>query len=240
MHQLLIIKTFKKVKDEEEKATGIRPSTTAAAKIFSDYILENQKIPFGERSLSDYYRMSKKEDNKEVLIKHPKVVQAMCSFLGYGSFKDFNRAHGITSSEKYNHTNVTKRVIIFLKKSKILIIVSSAIIVIMLILYSVTKQRWMVWNNEGYVEVNFDTQKHNLGQLKVYNEDRIKNFKKIPVDCNTDFFDPTGKVKIWYGKNIDKELEFFTSLGLHPETGKTLDPITNYMINKYICPDKKP
>jgi len=47
-------------------------------------------------------------------------------------------------------------------------------------------------------------------------------------------------VKIWYGRNIKKELEFFTSLGLHPETGKTLDPITDYMIKKYACPKKMP
>jgi len=238
MHQLLIIKTFKKVKDEEEKATGIRPSTTAAAKIFSDYILETQKISFGERSLADYYRMSKKEDNGEVLVKHPKVVQAMCTYLGYGSFKDFKRAHGITSSGSNTDMSNTNKIIALMKKNKILVIVSSAIIIILLLIYSVTKQRWMVWNNDRYVEIHFDTEKYNLGQLKIYNEDRIKNFKKVPVDCNTDFLDPTGKVKIWYGKNIDKELEFFTSLGMHPETGKTLDPITNYMINKYICPKK--
>ena len=30
-------------------------------------------------------------------------------------------------------------------------------------------------------------------------------------------------------------LQYFTALGLHPETGKTLKPITQYMIDKYIC-----
>jgi hypothetical protein len=55
------------------------------------------------------------------------------------------------------------------------------------------------------------------------------------VSCETEFFDSNGEAKIWYGKNRKKELESFTAIGLHPETGKTLDPITVYMIRKYIC-----
>lgn len=237
MHQQLIIKTFKKVKDEEEKATGIRPSDTGAAKQLSDYILETQKTPFGERRLADYYRMSKKEDNGEVIVKHPKVVQAMCTYLGFESFKDFKKAHGITTSEVSSNIRVKNKMISFLKKNKISLTVSGTIIIIMLLIYSVNKQRWMIWEDVKYIEVGFDPEKYNLGQLKLYDEDRIKNFKKVTVNCDTEFFDASGKVKIWYGKNVKKELEFFTSLGLHPETGKTLDPITDYMIKKYVCPE---
>ncbi|MBO6881885.1 hypothetical protein, partial [Winogradskyella sp.] len=65
MHQLLIIETFRKIKEGEEKRTGIRPSDTATARILSDYILENQNLPFGERRLADYYRMAKNEENDE-------------------------------------------------------------------------------------------------------------------------------------------------------------------------------
>ena len=50
------------------------------------------------------------------------------------------------------------------------------------------------------------------------------------------FTSKKGDVKIWYGKNIVKELEYFSLLGVHPETGKTLKPITEYMIKKHICP----
>ena len=44
-----------------------------------------------------------------------------------------------------------------------------------------------------------------------------------------------GSERLWYGKNKNKELEYFTAFGKHPETGKTLKPITKYMIAKYIC-----
>jgi hypothetical protein len=94
----------------------------------------------------------------------------------------------------------------------------------------------MIWQEDHYVEVEFDTEKHKLNQLKLYKEDRINLFKKLTPICDTTkFFNEDGSVNIWYGKNRNKKLEYFTALGLHPETGKTLKPITQYMIDKYIC-----
>ena len=96
--------------------------------------------------------------------------------------------------------------------------------------------RWMVWQEDHYVEIDLNTEKYNINQLKLFKEERIELFKKISPICNeTLFFNEDGSVKIWYEKNKDKELEYFTALGLHPETGKTLKPITQYMIDKYIC-----
>ena len=97
------------------------------------------------------------------------------------------------------------------------------------------KQRWMVWEGSHYVEVSFDADKYPLSSLKLYNADRIANFKQIVPYCNTIFFNEDGSVNLWYGKSAKGELEYFTSLGKHPETGKTLKAITPYMINKYIC-----
>lgn len=233
MHQLLIIETFRKIKEGEEKRTGIRPSDTATARLLSDYILENQNLPFGERRLADYYRMAKNEENDEVIVKDPRVVQAMCNLLEYESFTDFKKANGIDDGEA-NKSNKFG-LINFFNHNKISIIVGSIIIIVMLVVYYANKQRWMVWENDRYIEVSFDPDKYNLDKLKLYNESRIETFRKVNVDCTTDFFDKSGTVKIWYGKNAKKELEFFTSLGLHPETGKSLKPITEYMIDKYVC-----
>jgi hypothetical protein len=100
------------------------------------------------------------------------------------------------------------------------------------------KTRWMVWDEDHYVEVKFDLQKYDAHQLKIYKQERIDHFKKISVDCSTVFFNSSGAAQIWYGKNTTKTLEFFSAYGLHPETGKTLKPITQYMIDKYVCPTK--
>ena len=93
----------------------------------------------------------------------------------------------------------------------------------------------MVWQENQYVEVDFNAKKYELKQLKIYKEDRVTAFKKVAVNCNTVFFNEDKSVRFWYGKNKNKELEYFTDLGLHPETGKTLKPITRYMIGKYVC-----
>jgi hypothetical protein len=234
MHRLLIIKTFEKVISEEKKSTGIEPSVTSASKILSDYILETQRIPFGEKSLYNYYKASKKSENEDILIKQPKVVQAMSSYLGYDDYEDFKKANGFVSTKEK-----TSKDFYTIKKKNVFLLVIGLLLLVIIVLfsiYSLTKERWMVWDNNKYVEVEFNPKKYKLGQLKIYNENRIENFRKITVDCNTKFFDNSGKVKVWYGKNDNKQLEFFSTLGLHPETGKTLKPITGYMIDKYVCP----
>ena len=93
----------------------------------------------------------------------------------------------------------------------------------------------MVWNEDHYVEVNFDVRTYDVKQIKAFKEERITYFKKVTPACDYSFFNDNGSVRIWYGKNPEKELEYFTALGLHPETGITLKPITQYMINKHIC-----
>ncbi|NDI98173.1 hypothetical protein GWA97_03705 [Flavobacterium sp. LaA7.5] len=230
------------MKAEQEKEHGIRLSDNATAKLLSDFIYESQKFQFGERSLIDCYKSAKNESEEEITIKQPKVVQALCLYLGYDSFKSFKDANEVRNAVKEDspESSGSSNVLAIVKENKILSIISaviiSSIIIVVLLIYFSNKERWMVWQNDRYVEVSFDLEKYNLYQLKLYNEYRVDNLRKIPVDCNTKFFDANGEVKIWYGKNAKKELEFFTSYGLHPETGKTLKPITSYMINKYVCP----
>lgn len=93
----------------------------------------------------------------------------------------------------------------------------------------------MVWKDNHYIEVDFDIKAYELNKLKLYKEERIKYLYKINANCDTKYFNENGSVKVWYGKNKAKKIECFTALGLHPETGKTLKPITSYMIKKYLC-----
>ncbi|QYJ68254.1 hypothetical protein [Flavobacterium litorale] len=239
MHRNLIISAFQEVKAREKDKNGTTTSDTAAAKVLSDFIGENQKFPFGERSLTKYYKSALNQNEDELLINRSEVVQALCSYLGYDNFESFKEANKIRNSAGEYSPKKLNSTLTSLKSNKVLLIISSTICmaVILLILHFSNNERWMIWENDRYIEVSFDLEKYNLSQLKLYSEDRVDNLRKISVDCDTEFFDPTGKVKIWYGKNARKELEFFTSVGLHPGTGKTLKPITNYMINKYVCLD---
>jgi hypothetical protein len=64
----------------------------------------------------------------------------------------------------------------------------------------------------------------------------LRNFKKLEPECRTDFFfNPDGSAKVWYYKAGDKNLELFSVPGLNPVNGKTLKPITEYMIGEHLC-----
>ncbi len=94
----------------------------------------------------------------------------------------------------------------------------------------------MVWNIDHYQAVDCDdTQQSFMYSAPVHADEKLlTNFRKISVDSNTRFFDAKKQPLIWYGKNANKEYEYFTLPGLHPETGKTLKPISTYIIKKYI------
>jgi len=121
---------------------------------------------------------------------------------------------------------------------KIILISSVILLLIVFIIIPLNRTKWMVWQNDHYIETSFDLEKYNLDDLKRYKKERIENFKKIESpNCTTSFFKTNGSENVWYGKNSKGDLEYFTDLGLHPETGKTLKKITKHMIKTHICPE---
>ncbi|MWB96858.1 hypothetical protein GON26_21060 [Flavobacterium sp. GA093] len=95
----------------------------------------------------------------------------------------------------------------------------------------------MVWKDDHYEAVSCDaiteTQSFVATPVLKREDDLVNNFQKIKV-CDTTNFFKLGKPCIWYGKSFKGEYEFFSAPGLHPETRKTLRPITSYMIRKHI------
>nr|WP_314897359.1 hypothetical protein [uncultured Flavobacterium sp.] len=93
----------------------------------------------------------------------------------------------------------------------------------------------MKWEGDHYEAVDCKNEKPEIGNITsviVLNEDLL-SFKKIEVNTNTVFF-KKGKPIVWYGKSFDGNHEYFNQPGLHPETEKTLKPISEYIIKKYI------
>ncbi|MCD0476701.1 hypothetical protein LPB87_20100 [Flavobacterium sp. EDS] len=95
----------------------------------------------------------------------------------------------------------------------------------------------MVWNKDHYEEIPCEkvSDAMTLFEPIVIKKDEslISNFKKIKV-CDTTSFFKMGKPCVWYGKCFDGNYEYFTAPGLHPETEKTLKPITQYIIDRHI------
>ncbi len=98
------------------------------------------------------------------------------------------------------------------------------------------EQNCMVWVKNQYKAADYEALK-DTAEVRPFNQDLLDNFKKITV-CDTTTFFKNGDIDrpvIWYGKAPDKKkYEYFNQPGLHPETGKTLKPISKYIIDKYI------
>ena len=246
MNKILIVHAFAKAEQEIKEKGVLKPSLTQMATVLSDYLEEKEDFPFGERSLRDYRGIAEKieHENEDISIKQLAVITGLCKYLEYENYQDFVKSNDRSRVDKPIEIEppVVKPTVETLPKKASLnnykfYILLGVICILLFGLYNyMNRQRWMVWKEDHYTEVDFDAKKYDIKQLKLYKEDRILSFKKVEATClYTDFFNPDGSVLIWYGKNRDKQLEYFTDLGLHPETGKTLKPISGYMINKHIC-----
>ena len=94
----------------------------------------------------------------------------------------------------------------------------------------------MVWVKNHYQAVEYDKVKDTADAIPL-NQYILDNFKKITVSDTATFFKngDYNRPLVWYGKSSNKkEYEYFNQPGLHPETGKTLKPISRYIIKKYI------
>ena len=230
MHKILIIRAFEKAKAERKKQGEKAPSLSNISEDIALFVKETEGLGLDEKTYRVYHNEARKliDAPKDISIKQLKVINGLCKFLGYDNYEDFVASLG--------GKNFGQAFVSFLKGNKAVLIIIFLLVAGMSIYYFANRQCYMVWEKDHYVEVTLDPKKYSLRQLKLCNEDRIENFKKIIPNCETTaFFDLQGNAKIWYGKNSKKELEYFTSYGLHPETGKSLKPITVYMIKKYIC-----
>ncbi len=221
MHKKLLTDAFKKAKNLFATKHGIDASESQCAEFLSE-MLEEKKIVYTGRSLKNHYNKAK--NNKSVVLKQEKVVQGLCEFLSYHDFEDFKTKNPETKSIRE------------IKKNKILPILIAGVIIIVVasFLYFPKKDCWMQWQNEEYIKVNFNAKKLSQRKIVYCNEDILQNLKQIHPTCNTTFFIKNEPI-VWYSKNPAGNYDYFTYYGKHPLTGKTLKPITKYIIAKYIC-----
>jgi hypothetical protein len=94
------------------------------------------------------------------------------------------------------------------------------------------KKECMQWSTNHYEVVDCSTESSSFFDPRIpINKERLGLKKLDPKTIKTYF--ENGHPIVWYAKNGD-EIELFNQPGLHPTTGKTLRPITRYIINKYL------
>lgn len=232
MHKKLILTAFKKGEEERRKSGDNAPAPTKIAKTISDFLSNDFGMGLTERRLMQFYNEANqlRASRKDINISKLKVVEGLCQYVGHTSYEEFLK---IISSP-------TEKLVCFLQKNKNTLIVYVFTIAITFVVTLTGRKRWMIWDETKVVEVTFDKELLEKGELKVYNENRIKKFKRIKnPNGNTQYFNSKGEPITWYHKVKKGHLEVYTAPGLHPKNGKTLKPITEYMIKEHICPDYK-
>lgn len=240
MRKHLIIAAFEKARIESKENGTDTEAKTKLATILSEYIFENLKHPIHERSLRDYYSKALVIDgDKDIKIAQQNVINGLCHYVNCDTYQDFLNTYKLQPIG--SHIEVTKQpqhveVLKQFKKHKTAILFLLSTIVLVIFIIKTNQERWMKWNGETYEETNFEPDSLKNGVLLLFSEEQAGHFKKLPkCDCDTDFFNPDGSAKVWYSKNKDKTIDCFNRPGLHPETGKTLKPISTYMIKNYLC-----
>ena len=96
--------------------------------------------------------------------------------------------------------------------------------------FKVKESSCMYWASDHYVSAECDENISNVN-IVALNTDELKYFKKITRPDSLTLADIN---KVWYSK-INKEVEFFTAPGNHPEhPEKLLKPLSKYMFLKYV------
>ena len=93
----------------------------------------------------------------------------------------------------------------------------------------------MQWQNNHYELVECDSEINSLystSSIIPFDENTF-GIQKLPV-CDTTTFFKGGKAVIWYCKVTSDSLEYFNRPGFHPISEKSLRPVTDYIINKYV------
>ena len=136
-------------------------------------------------------------------------------------------------SNKIKIQEVTQSKIDF---NKIAIVVSICLILILIIKWNFLDKKCMIWKSNHYETTDCNNLKQGIiaNNPVAIDHNDLENFKKIKVSQSTVFF-KNNQPCVWYGKSVSGEYEYFSSCGLHPETGKTLKPISKYIIDKYVA-----
>jgi len=229
----IVLRVFEKAKKEHASH-----SRFALSKHVSDHSDLSSKTL--ERAYDRYINQKRKHG-----IPQAESVELFCKYLGFESFSDFVRRNPIGLSDegkvkkkkKNGNTGIRKRLIV-----TICIAIGLVIMILGFQKLYVNPQnnledvKCMTWADTLYVPISCDTSPLSKFGTKVEPIDRIKlkNFKRVEVTAAYDFFTEDNKPLVWYYKNKEDEIEYFTSPGLHPITGETLRKITPYIIQAYV------
>lgn len=199
-----------------------KESVNARAEYLSEYILKEHKYSISTKSLSRYYK-GESSPNRE-------VQNYLAQFLEYENYEDYIIHNSETlAAPEDGFSKMPERGEKFSRKNLLLFLFFIPVMGISAYVgYISGEEECMQWTGTNYIATSCSGDPLE----KQRNPVLLKNFRKIEVSDTTTFF-KNGEVQVWYDKSNNK-LEFFTAPGIHPENGKTLKPVSQYIIKKYV------
>lgn len=224
MTETLLVEAFEKAGILCDKST-----LNARSVFLAELLTEEYKCSITDKSLRRYY---KKENNPK-----KEVLDGLAQFLDFNNYVDFVKARNPdllnpkprpvekTAIKKKNEGKEEH-----FKKFNVALLILVGLFLVTGSYHAFVKESSICvrWTGEHYEAVSCSGHALEIP----FRQDLLDNFRKIVVTDTTQFF-TGGKPQIWYFKSGD-QLEYFSAPGLHPVNGKTLKPITPYMINKYV------
>ncbi len=169
-------------------------------------------ISISERTFTNY--LTAIEEGKEVVIAR-EIRESFARYLEFNNYTSFKKSmqRGVRSSRKC----------LFI----IFVLVAALIATIVFL----NGKKCMIWEGNQYVKIHCEE-----ANAKPINQQLLTSFKKVQPKCETAFFfHEDGAPKVWYYKKGKNDLELFSMPGIHPINGKTLNDITEYMVNEHLC-----
>lgn len=204
---------------EKARIASGKDSVHGRAEFLSEYMLEKFRYSVSGKSLTRYF--------KGESVPGKEVRDHLSVFLGYENYEAFV----LTTAPENTKPSEEKMISTgYVPKKSLLtfLLIVPLIGISAYVGYLSGEEKCMIWQGDHYEE----TRCTGAALEREYIRHLYSNFRKTEVSDTTTFF-RNGQPQVWYDKS-NNELEFFTAPGIHPENGKTLKPITRYMIDKYI------
>jgi hypothetical protein len=224
----LFYELLEKLKTETQNDSK---SISGCFNFFVENILEekfNKPNYVSSRTLTNYYSKYVEKENNNSGEPKTELKDIIAQYIGYNDFADFevsNKTKGKTKTKSFSLKQKTAIGVAVLLSIAFTTYYFS---------YSYKSSSCIIWKENHFVKSSCDNS--NSLNNSIYNID-LKNFEKIKVDENFTFF-KNERPAVWYGKNKNIEMEFFSDRGVHPETLKELKPITETIINNYVLKNK--
>lgn len=221
----IVRKVFEKAK--KEHASHSRFALSNHVSYHSD--LSSKTL---ERAYDRYINKKKKYGAPQA-----ESVELFCKYLGFEDYADYVKKNPLDEPEEGARRKKWIKITVLIAFGMVLIIIGILKWPTGNPIEKNPTSKCMAWADTLYVEVSCATKPYSKYGTSVEPLDKMKleNFKKVEVDMSTQFFaEKTNKPLIWYYKNKNGEIEYYTAPGLHPINGETLRKITPYIIQTYV------